>query len=206
MRATKSIMRCALRIMHLRRRFPHYLHLLPKLLPKKKSWGLLRCAFSRMTPPMRARKTAQTHGIVIFMMDACYHVATCALQLAALWWHLHSLVLCRIILRWYSSRFPGRWGIITEKDLECLEPNKMLTDTMISFYVNHLVDFWNPNSASASAKFFFFNSFFYTKMKTMRMYQETGEAHAKRSKVCLLCLCASCVSAHLVFSASLRPA
>lgn len=52
----------------------------------------------------------------------------------------------------------------TEKALRCLEPNRKLNDTVIDFYLNHLLS----NSKSMyRGQFHLFNTFLYRKLKTL---------------------------------------
>lgn len=88
-------------------------------------------------------------------------------------------------MRWESASFPRRWGTVTEEDLRCLDPGELLTDKIINFYLNHLLD--SGFSKSANATLFIFSTYFYNKMKMMKPEMET--------KVCHLRLCATCVSA-----------
>jgi len=94
--------------------------------------------------------------------------------------YIISFVLCSILLRWKSVTFPGRWGTITAEDLVCLSPRQMLTDKMVNYYMNHLVDSKLFNKKNTPL--IIFSTFMYTKMK---LYQELNVARAKRTKVCV---------------------
>ena len=103
-------------------------------------------------------------------------------------WYLQPIVLCRSILSWRSKHIQERTGEIVQKDVDCLLPGEMLTDGIINFYLNHLVDSAFP--CSVHSKLFIFSSLFYNKMQRF----QKDKVSLRRCEVILcasasLCLC-----------------